>query len=162
MTSARTALPIPPLLRSLVTPGKRRALRIVKTWTALKTTPGKPRRHRFYFRIRPTHLPYLLNSDEFIPQAIVNRPVHAFTHAPANVVSGADDFDEYTGLGFFAGNVPFAVMHYKGHPARTSTIYLPQSVRDVRKVSYLLRKIFAHFDLPSSSVIWQRRDSPDL
>jgi hypothetical protein len=113
-------------------------------------------------KVEPAHLPSLLTREEFIPQAIVNKPVERFASPNTHIFADADDLDEYEGIGFYLGGTPFAVMHYKGHPASTSTIYLPHSMSDEKKISSLLRQILAHFKIRSGDIVWHRKDSPSL
>jgi hypothetical protein len=119
-------------------------------------------KHPSKARIKSTPLPGVLKNSEFIPQAIVRRPVDAFARPGADVFSGTDDLDEYRGVGFLFGNVAFTIMHYKGHPADTSTIYLPPDIRDLQAINKVLRAIFSHFKVRDGDIAWQRKDSVDL
>jgi hypothetical protein len=120
-------------------------------------------RSKAQMKIRPAPLPEVLDSYEFVPQAVVNKPVRAFADlARIDVTRAAADPDEYEGIAFFLGQVPVTVMHYKGHPVSTSTIYLPQSVSSIREISRLLGLIFSQFALPPKDVAWQRKDRPEL
>jgi hypothetical protein len=114
-------------------------------------------------QIVTTPLPELLASQDFIPQAVVNRPVRAFGDffhsAP---VRDHDDFDEYEGLAFRIRSIPVTIMHYEGHPVGTSTFYFPRSISGVDEISSLLREIFSHLNVPDTELLWQRRDDPEL
>jgi hypothetical protein len=113
-------------------------------------------------KIKSAQLSEVLSASELIPQAVVKKPIDAFASLGADVCSGADDLDEYRGLGFYFGDTPFAIMHYRGHPADTSTIYLPFDVRDAELIGRLLRMIFSHFKLRDRDIDWQRKGGADL
>ena len=113
-------------------------------------------------KVESTHLPSLLAREEFVPQAVVNKPVERFASPETHIFSDVDDLDEYDGIGFYLGDTPFAVMHYKGHPPSTSTIYLPHRMNDVKQISNLLRRILSHFKILNSDIVWHRKDSPNL
>jgi hypothetical protein len=70
--------------------------------------------------------------------------------------------DEYSGVAFAINGAPFAVMHYKGHPPETSTIYFPRNLDTVAEITELVDRIVARFELPADSIIWQRKDNPEL
>jgi hypothetical protein len=113
-------------------------------------------------KIKSAPLSDILKESELIPQAIVRRPVESFAEGGADVSSGVDDLDEYQALGFHVGNIPFTIMHYKGHPPDTSTVYLPHDVRDLKLINGLLKAIFSHFKLRNRDIAWQRKDGVDL
>ena len=104
-----------------------------------------------------------LQKWEFIPQAVIARPLEAFTkHINSRVTKGHDALDEYSGVAFAIDGAPFAVMHYKGHPPETSTIYFPRNLDTLAEITELVDQIVARFELPANSVIWQRKDNPEL
>jgi hypothetical protein len=113
--------------------------------------------------VKSTGLQELLSSEDLVPQAVVNNPVQAFAKSvQVDVVTGADDLDEYEGVAFSVDGVPIAVMRYKGHPPGTSTIYIPRRLSEVKTIGEILRTIFHHFVLPTSAMVWQREDNPEL
>lgn len=104
-----------------------------------------------------------LQKWDFIPHAVIARPLEAFTrHISSRITSGYDALDEYSGVAFAIDGAPFAVMHYKGHPPETSTIYFPRNLDTVAQITELIDQIVARFELPVNSIIWQRKDNPEL
>jgi len=104
-----------------------------------------------------------LRKWDFIPHAVIARPLEAFTrHRKSRITSGHDALDEYSGVAFAINGAPFAVMHYKGHPPETSTIYFPRNLDTVAEITELVDRIVARFELPADSIIWQRKDNPEL
>lgn len=106
---------------------------------------------------------------EFIPQAILNEPVSVVAQRlGAKVQEGSDDFDFYLGaagaLDDFPGlgKVPFTVMHYRGHPDGTTTIYLPFNIQGIARITEIISKILADLEFSSEALRWQRWDDPDL
>jgi hypothetical protein len=119
--------------------------------------------HGAVAEVKATDLLELLNSRDFVPQAVVNNPVQTFANSvQAHVVRDADDFDEYEGIAFSINRIPIAIMHYKGHPPGTSTIYLPRSISELESIGSILHVLFSHFNLPTSAIVWQRKDNPEL
>jgi hypothetical protein len=62
----------------------------------------------------------------------------------------------------FNGEWAFALKHYKGHPAGTTTIYLPREFESVETISRMIQQIAQELNLPSEALSWQRSYSPDL
>jgi hypothetical protein len=113
--------------------------------------------------IRPAELHRLLAEKDFVPQAVVATDVSYFAgRFGAQMVNDSDDLDQFVGVGYLLDSLPFTIMHYRGHPDGTATIYLPQEISDVEKISEIIRQITKAFKLPNDSVQWQRKDSPDL
>ena len=113
--------------------------------------------------IRPANLHDVLDRGEYVPQAIVAVDVETLAKGlGANVVSDHDDLDEFVGAGFWLDNTPFVVMHYRGHPADTATIYLPYDITDLGSITDLLDVITSEFCLPKELIKWQRKDDPSL
>jgi hypothetical protein len=113
--------------------------------------------------IRPAELHSLLAKQEFVPQAIVATDVDYFAERfGATVVQDSDNLDGYIGVGYLLDALPFTVMHYRGHPDGTATIYLPQDISDVDKITAIIGQIASAFDLPNRKVQWQRKDNPEL
>jgi hypothetical protein len=113
-------------------------------------------------RVMPVPLPDVLKGSDFIPQAVVRKSLEALAGSDAQVFSGTDDLDDYRGLGFRFGDVAFTIMHYKGHPPETSTIYLPHEMRDLQPIDALLKAILSHFKLRTRDIVWQRKDDLSL
>jgi hypothetical protein len=113
--------------------------------------------------LTPVDLPDLLATDEFIPQAVLATSIDELSaRFRLKPFKGHDDFDEYEGIAFQIDKVPFAIMHYQGHPPKTSTIYLPQRVHDVKTISLIIRGIVNLLKLPPVAITWQRSDGPDF
>ena len=113
--------------------------------------------------IRPAELHRLLAETDFVPQAVVATDVSYFADRfGAQMVNDSDDLDQFVGVGYLLDSLPFTIMHYRGHPDGIATIYLPQEISDVEKISEIIRQITKAFKLPNDSVQWQRKDRPDL
>jgi hypothetical protein len=108
--------------------------------------------------IRPAELHRLLAEKEFVPQAIVATGVDYFAaRFGAEIVKDFDDLGRFVGVGYLLDSLPFTVMHYEGHPDLTATIYLPQEIYEIAKITDIIGQITKAFKLPSESVQWQRR-----
>ena len=128
--------------------------------TAHVTGRGRVRRR---IVVKPIPWAPLLASDEFVPQAVLKLPIKAFADAlRSQVVSDANDFDAYEGTAFTVDGVPVTVMHYRGHPANTATVYLPYKYSKVDEITKVINLVLASFSLPRNAIIWQRKDDPDL
>ena len=104
-----------------------------------------------------------LQKWDFVPQAVIARPLTVFTqHINSRITSGHDALDEYAGIAYAINGMPFAVMHYKGHPSETSTIYFPRDVSAIEQITGLVSEIVQRFELPPEAVVWQRKDNPEL
>jgi hypothetical protein len=114
--------------------------------------------------IKQAPLKEMIYKFEFVPQAIVALPVHEIVQDLGwDVEKGHDDLDEYFGAAALLDGVqPFTVMHYKGHPDYTSTIYLPFDIRDIGKITDLITRIASELKLPTQKITWQRKDKPEL
>jgi hypothetical protein len=100
----------------------------------------------------------------FLPQAIIARSVDRLSHQlRVDFTVGRDEFDDYVGAVFaLDGNLPFTIRHYRGHPKDTATLYLPQEIRDVQKITSIIKSIMDGLKLESDALVWQREDDPDL
>ena len=105
-----------------------------------------------------------LPNVELIPQAIINVGVaRVLKTRQIRVEIGHDDFDAYEGHGFLLDHaIPFALMHYKGHPKNTTTIYLSMELSGLENITRTVRRILREFRLHESDLYWQRRDDPEL
>lgn len=113
--------------------------------------------------IRPAPFHNVLNKTEFVPQAIIAETVYDFAkRLGSEVEAGQDDFDKYEGAAAWLDDFPFTVMHYRGHPKDTSTIYLPFDIHDVQRVTEIIARIVSELKLPPKLVTWQRKDDPEL
>jgi hypothetical protein len=114
-------------------------------------------------KLLPLHK--LREETEFIPHAILNVPIWHFAQlTETKPEPGVDDLDQYEGFGAEDENIGrFAIMHYRGYPKDTSTIYLPrQFPDDIDKITQAIDWIVKQFGLPHDVIRWQRKDDPDL
>ncbi len=114
--------------------------------------------------ITPYPLSKLTKELELVPQAIIGRDISELCRRYGwKLEEGQDDFDAFLGTAFLmrASNADrgtaFAIMHYKGHPRATSTIYLPFEIEDVASISNIVAKIARELDI-SEKIVWQRKD----
>jgi hypothetical protein len=80
----------------------------------------------------------------------------------SDVEKGNDDLDEFYGAAVWLDELPVVVMHYRGHPADTSTIYLPFEIKDVNEISSIISRVVAELNVREKSIVWQRKDNPEL
>jgi hypothetical protein len=114
--------------------------------------------------IKQASLEEMIYKFDFVPQATVALPVQQIGKQLGWVIEkGHDDFDEYFGAAaWLDGAEPFTVLHYKGHPENTSTIYLPLHIREIEEITDVIRRIASELKLPAKKITWQRKDDPDL
>jgi hypothetical protein len=105
-----------------------------------------------------------LGGIDLIPQAIIRKPISYFDgRFGIRLVDDHDDQDKYQGAALsLNGELRFALKHYAGYPADTTTVYLSREFRDVKEITGIVAKILREFELPSSVLCWQRADDPDL
>jgi hypothetical protein len=114
-------------------------------------------------RLGYTNLVRLLGESDLTPQAVFNVSVDEIASRAATfVVKGANNFDSFRGVGLKFGNVPFAFMHYRGHPEDTATLYLPGEFKNVRTITTFTTVVSAALKLDRNAVVWERKDDPDL
>ena len=101
---------------------------------------------------------------EFVPQAIVDRPLSYFADAlKLPIVRGHDDFDEFEATAVELGDhLLVELKHYAGYPPNTTTIYLPYEVTNVERITELIRFISHELGIKNSWISWQRADDPNL
>jgi hypothetical protein len=98
-----------------------------------------------------------------LAQAIIAETVHELANRfGSDVENGHDDLDEYQGAAAWLDEFPFTMMHYRGHPAETSTIYLPLDIADVDKITDIICRIASELKLSPKSITWQRKNNPAL
>jgi hypothetical protein len=104
-----------------------------------------------------------LEGQEFVPQAVLDRPTSHFKEA-LNIpfVRGHDDFDEYEAAAIELNGFTFELKRYAGYPANSTTIYLPYYVDNLEAIEGFLRAIFAELGVPQNWVSWRRSDDPTL
>lgn len=106
----------------------------------------------------------LAQREELVPQAIINESLENLAKRNHVMLDyGHDDLDEYRG---FAAEIvdgfEFAVLHYKGHPKNTFTIYLPKSITDLNEITNNIDKVIALLGVHPIAIQWQRRNDPNL
>jgi hypothetical protein len=114
-------------------------------------------------RPEPHELSDLISSVAFEPQAIVDEDISDLARrSDWQVVEGSDDLDAFSGVGFLLGDLPVAVMHYRGHPEHTSTIYLPFQMGGLDQITTAVARVMKVLKIPRERLKWQRRDGPPL
>ncbi len=110
--------------------------------------------------IKPFSLHKLIHEHEFVPQALIAEPLDELVKRfGSEIEKGSDDFDTYVGAGgLLDERVPFALMHYGGHPKGTSTIYLPFEYNDVENIMKIIYLIVSELKIPDAYIKWQRKD----
>jgi hypothetical protein len=104
-----------------------------------------------------------LGSIEWIPQAIISRPVSYFEQRFGfRFTRGSDDLDDYEEATFSLDGLPVALMHYSNYPQGTTTIYLPFGFHDTARILQVIGLIAKELALPPDAVSWQRSDNPNL
>ena len=95
---------------------------------------------------------------DFVPHAVIARPISYFRDQLDGFRRDYDDLDYYEGSTFILdGKIPIALRHYDGHPPETVTIYLDGRIRDRRQISDILRRIVEELRV-EDAVKWQRDD----
>jgi hypothetical protein len=113
--------------------------------------------------IKPVPLHMIIDQYEFVPQAIIAETVYELAKRFGSTVEkGHDDLDEYQGTAAWVDEFPFTVMHHRGHPTDTSTIYLPFEIADVDEITDIVSRIASELKLSPKSVTWQRKNNPAL
>ena len=114
--------------------------------------------------IKPLPLHRLRKEMDLIPHAVLSVPIEHFAKLmQTELEGGEDDLDKYVGLGAEAEVGRFAIMHYRGYPKDTSTIYLPRSFPDdIDRITEAVHSILRQFKLPRKVISWERKDDPAL
>jgi hypothetical protein len=100
-------------------------------------------------------LKYDLDVD-VVPHAIIWRPLRYCTLV---IREGEDDLDKFKGASFAIGNdIRFDLRVYQGHihPEVTVTLYLPEDVRDEKRVSEIVSLVIKEMEIPVSAIAWRR------
>lgn len=101
--------------------------------------------------IRPASLG--LQSD-VLPQAIFWRPLIYFATSFRTDEDGLDKFKVMTFV--VDNNLTFDLRNYRGHPAETSTMYLPFEIQDLDLIVSTITEIMSEIGIPKYAVAWQR------
>lgn len=96
-----------------------------------------------------------LGPVDFVPQAVVRSPVTYFSDRMGfKFDKDTDDLDDCESAFFTLDNsVPFALIHYRGNPDDTTTIYFGRGTRR-EDVSGIVQHILRDFDLPTAAIVW--------
>jgi hypothetical protein len=93
---------------------------------------------------------------DVVPQAIIWRSLRYCTLV---IREGLDDLDKYKGASFAIGNeITFDLRVYQGHIHAdvTVTLYLPEDVRDEKRVSEIVSYVIEEMAIPISAIAWRR------
>jgi len=99
-------------------------------------------------------LQYELDVD-VVPHAIIWRPLRYCTLV---IREGEDDLDRFKGASFAIGNdIRFDLRVYQGHihPEVTVTLYLPEDVRNEKRVSEIVSQVIKEMEIPVSAIAWR-------
>jgi len=103
------------------------------------------------------------NKVDLIPQAIIRKPVSHFKREGISFVRDHDALDAFEGAAFLLDGMPFALMHHRGYPNDTTTVCFPRAFgEDIEKITASIRTILSALNLSSDSLVWERKDNPDL
>ncbi len=93
---------------------------------------------------------------DVVPQAIIWRSLRYCTLV---IREGQDDLDKYEGASFAISNdITFDLRVYPGHihADLTVTLYLPEDVRDEKRVSEIVSRVIEEMAIPVSAIAWRR------
>ncbi len=93
---------------------------------------------------------------DVVPQAIIWRSLRYCTLV---IREGQDDLDQYKGASFAIGNdITFDLRVYQGHIHAdvTVTLYLPENMRDEKRVSEIVSLVINEMAIPVSAIAWRR------
>jgi hypothetical protein len=101
---------------------------------------------------------------DFVPQAVIGRSRSYFEKSlRIRFSAGDDDLDRYEEAAFLLNDdLPFVLRHYAGHPANTTTLYLPRRYQEVDQITSIVGRIIRELSLDRDDVVWQRADDPEL
>lgn len=94
--------------------------------------------------------------DEVVPHAVIWRSLRYCTLV---IREGQDDLDKYEGASFVIGNdIRFDLRVYPGHihPEVTVTLYLPEDIRDEKRIAETVTIAIKAMEIPVSAVAWRR------
>lgn len=96
-----------------------------------------------------------LGRVDFVPQAVVRSPIRYFSDRFGfKLSSDTDDLDEYESAFFHLNDgFPFALIHYRGNPPDTTTIYFGREI-DPKDVPEIVGIILDNLKLPEDSLLW--------
>ena len=96
-----------------------------------------------------------LGPVDFMPQAVVHRQVGYFSAVLGlRFERDTDDLDDYVSAYFkLDEQLPFALVHYRGNPTDTITIYFARETKR-EDVPSIVSRIVDAFKLPSNAIEW--------
>ncbi len=103
-----------------------------------------------------------LQDIDVVPQAIFDIGIDSIAAALGRTtIESHDDLDRFTALDFLSGIVgPFSMRWYHGHPAGTTTLYLPASDDDDahihNKVSKIIHDPYLAPLMKRAKLVWIR------
>jgi hypothetical protein len=105
----------------------------------------------------------LVAGHEFIPQAIIDRPLSYFVERfNLPITKGEDDLDTFESAALEVNGLVFELKRYAGYPENSTTIYLPYHINKIEEISQLVGVIAGELNVPNQWIVWQRRDNPEL
>lgn len=91
---------------------------------------------------------------DVVPQAIIWRPLRYFT---LTIRDAEDGLDKFKAASFAIGNdIRFDLRVYRGHPKLTVTLYLPEEVSDVRRITEIIDVVIREMLIPMTAIAWRR------
>ncbi|MBV8359387.1 MAG: hypothetical protein JO189_15840 [Deltaproteobacteria bacterium] len=104
-----------------------------------------------------------LSKRDLIPQAIIDKPMSYFAKQGFALVHDSDALDSFEGIALLLDDLPFALIHHRGNPNNETTVYLTRDFgHNIDKISASIRDILVALNISSESLIWERRNDPDL
>lgn len=104
-----------------------------------------------------------VGKTDLIPQAIIQKPISYFERQGIRFVHDYDNLDAFEGAAFLLDGLRFALMHHKGYPDNTTTVYLSRDFgEDVSKITASIRDILNALHLSTEELVWERKNAPDL
>lgn len=99
----------------------------------------------------------------FEPQAVISGDVKQLAKRLSfELEEHTDDFDQYVGAGLRYDKTPVALMRYAGHPPNQYTLYLPHGSGNVTELTALIHNIVQSLKVPENTILWERKDTPEL
>jgi hypothetical protein len=100
-----------------------------------------------------------VNEKNFVPQAVISEEIlDLASRTKLSLEKGKDDLDYYEGTAALLDGLLFTIMHYRGHPPNTCTIYLPFEIQNVGEITKRLTQIRVELGLSEKAILWQRKD----
>jgi hypothetical protein len=101
--------------------------------------------------LKITQIPSDLLADaNFVPRALLLRPIGYFIGQGYRFEAGTDDLDDYKSAFFeLEGGVRFGLISYRGNPQDSITLYFDENVGDTRE---LVKRVLSAFKLPPNAV----------